>query len=199
MKDGFELSEASSTPVMLQLRIRACHVHGSSSTSANRRPAFTLEEAMENPVRDVSRIVLPPASYPHEREKIEERWPAAVRFIEERELNEFFSGGRDDIGIAVQGGSYNTVLRALERLGLADVYGESQMPLYVMNVAYPLIDGEFLRFCKGKRAVLVVEEGQPNFVEQNVANILRQAGLDDGAARQGRAADGRRVQRRRRR
>jgi TPP-dependent indolepyruvate ferredoxin oxidoreductase alpha subunit len=28
VKDGFELSEASHTPVMLMLRIRACHVHG---------------------------------------------------------------------------------------------------------------------------------------------------------------------------
>ena len=28
VKDGFELSEASHTPVMLKLRIRACHVHG---------------------------------------------------------------------------------------------------------------------------------------------------------------------------
>ena len=36
---------------------------------------------------------------------------------------------------------YNTLLRALERLGLADVYGRSQIPLYVMNVAYPVVDG----------------------------------------------------------
>jgi indolepyruvate ferredoxin oxidoreductase alpha subunit len=177
VKDGFDLSEASSTPVMLQLRIRACHVHGQFVTSENRRPAFTIKEAMENPVRDVSRIVLPPASFLHEQEKVKDRWPAAVKFIEERKLNEFFSEDADDIGLAVQGGSYNTVLRALERLGLADVFGESKVPLYVMNVAYPLIDTEFIRFCKGKRAVLVVEEGQPNFVEQNVANILRQAGL----------------------
>jgi indolepyruvate ferredoxin oxidoreductase alpha subunit len=28
VEKGFELSEASSTPVMLELRIRACHVHG---------------------------------------------------------------------------------------------------------------------------------------------------------------------------
>jgi indolepyruvate ferredoxin oxidoreductase alpha subunit len=176
VKDGFDLSEASSTPVMLQLRIRACHVHGQFVTSENRRPAFTIKEAMENPVRDVSRIVLPPASFLHEQEKVKDRWPAAVKFIEERRLNEFFSEDADDIGLAVQGGSYNTVLRALERLGLADVFGESKVPLYVMNVAYPLIDAEFIRFCNGKRAVLVVEEGQPNFVEQNVANILRQAG-----------------------
>jgi len=178
VKQGFELSEASHTPVMLQLRIRACHVHGQFVASDNRRGAFTLQDAMEQPRRDVSRIVLPPASFLHEQEKVRERWPAAVKFIEERGLNEFFSEGADDIGIIVQGGSYNTLLRALERLGLADVYGNSRLPLYVMNVAYPVIDSEVLRFCEGKRAVLVVEEGQPNFVEQNLATILRQAGCD---------------------
>lgn len=177
VKHGFELSEASHTPVMLQLRIRACHVHGQFVTADNKRPEFTLAEALEQPQRDVSRIVLPPASFMHEQEKVRERWPAAVRFIEERRLNEFFSEDADDIGIIVQGGSYNTLVRTLERVGLADVYGHSKLPLYVMNVAYPLIDSEVLRFCKDKRAVLVVEEGQPNYVEQNLAAILRQAGV----------------------
>src|SRR3954454_10091780 len=32
VEQAFALSEASSTPVMLELRIRACHVHGSFST-----------------------------------------------------------------------------------------------------------------------------------------------------------------------
>lgn len=176
VKDGFELSEASHTPVMLQLRIRACHLHGQFVASDNRRPAFTIRDAQDAPRRDVSRIVLPPASFVHEREKIDERWPAAIRFIEARRLNEFFSADARDIGIAVQGGSYNTVLRALERLGLADVYGESAIPLYVMNVAYPLIDSEWERFCAGKRAVLVIEEGQPNFIEQNASSILHRSG-----------------------
>ena len=176
VKQGFDLSEASNTPVMLQLRIRACHVHGHFIAGDNKRAKFTLKEALENPQRDVSRIVLPPASFVHEQEKIKDRWPAAVRFIEERGLNEFFSEDADDIGIIVQGGSYNTLLRALERLGLADVYGNTQVPLYVMNVAYPVIESEVVRFCEGKRAVLMVEEGQPNFVEQNLAAILRQAG-----------------------
>ena len=176
VKHGFELSEASRTPVMLQLRIRACHVHGHFTASDNRRPEFTLRDAVENPQRDVGRIVLPPASFVHEQEKVQERWPAAVRFIEERGLNEFFAADADDVGIIVQGGTYNTLLRALERLGLADVYGNTKMPLYVMNVAYPVVANEVLRFCEGKRAVLMVEEGQPNFVEQNLAAILRQAG-----------------------
>jgi indolepyruvate ferredoxin oxidoreductase alpha subunit len=176
VKQGFELSEASHTPVMLQLRIRACHVHGQFVAADNRRSGFSVQDALENPQRDVDRIVLPPASFVHEQEKVRERWPAAVRFIEERGLNEFFAEDADDIGVIVQGGCYNTLIRALERLGLSDVYGNTRVPLYVMNVAYPVIDSEVLRFCAGKRAVLVVEEGQPNFVEQNLATILRQGG-----------------------
>ncbi len=176
VKDGFDLSEASHTPVMLQLRIRACHVHGQFTASANQRPRFTLKEAMENPQRDTSRIVLPPSSYLHEKEKLQQRWPAAVKFIQQRGLNEFFDGPEAGLGIIVQGGTYNTLARVLERLGVADVHGTSAVPLYVMNVAYPVVDAEVLRFCAGKRAVLLVEEGQPNYIEQNIATVLRAAG-----------------------
>ncbi len=161
VKTGFELSEASNTPVMLQLRIRACHVHGQFTASANRRAEFTLKEAQENPRRNVDRIVLPPASFAHEQEKVHKRWPAAVEFIERHQLNEFFNEDAHDVGIIVQGGSYNNLIRALQRLGLSDVYGNSRVPLYVLNVAYPLIGSELTRFCAAKRSVLVIEEGQP--------------------------------------
>ncbi|AOM41444.1 indolepyruvate ferredoxin oxidoreductase subunit alpha [Xenorhabdus hominickii] len=177
VKMGFELSEASNTPVMLQMRIRACHVHGRFVCAENRVPEFMIKDALEHPTRDLSRIVLPPASFLHEKEKVQDRWPAAVHFIQQHELNEFFAKDADDIGIALQGGCYNTVIRALNLLGKADVFGQSEIPLYVMNVAYPLIDKEFDRFCHGKQAILVLEEGQPNFVEQNIANILRQCGI----------------------
>src|SRR5512142_2615866 len=46
---GFELSEASSTPVMLELRIRACHVQGSFRTKANQRPRISKKSVLENP------------------------------------------------------------------------------------------------------------------------------------------------------
>jgi len=36
VEKGFEMSEASSTPVMMELRIRTCHVHGSFETKDNR-------------------------------------------------------------------------------------------------------------------------------------------------------------------
>jgi len=177
VETGFELSEATNTPVMLELRIRACHVHGRFVAKANRRPAFTLKDAIEHPRRDTDRIVLPPASYLHEREKIEKRWPAAVRFIQGHRLNEFFAEGAQDFGIVLQGGMYNNVVRALELLGLADAYGNSRVPLYVLNVTYPIVDAEVVRFCAGKRAVLLVEEGQPDFIEQHLNTILRRADI----------------------
>jgi indolepyruvate ferredoxin oxidoreductase alpha subunit len=175
VEQGFELSEASRTPVMLELRIRACHVHGSFTATDNRRADFTLKDAIEQPRRDVERIALPPSTYLHEQEKVAQRWPAAVRFIRERGLNEFFAEDAQDFGIVLQGGLYNGVLRALELLGLADAFGNSRIPLYVLNVTYPLVDAEFTRFCAGKRAILIVEEGQPDFIEQAVHAILRKA------------------------
>ncbi len=49
-------------------------------------------------VRDTSRIVLPPASFAHERDKIARRWPAAVDYIQAHGLNEFFDGDLSDVG-----------------------------------------------------------------------------------------------------
>ncbi|TQV79528.1 indolepyruvate ferredoxin oxidoreductase subunit alpha [Denitrobaculum tricleocarpae] len=177
VRDGFELSEASNTPVMLELRIRACHVHGSFQTRDNVRPAFTLEQARNHPRRETDRIVLPPASFAHEQEKVAQRWPAAVEFIKSRKLNEFFEGDIEDVGIVLQGGHYNGVIAALRQLGLADVYGKTRIPLYVLNVTYPLIDDEVVDFCRDKRAVLMVEEGQPDHLEQAVSTTLRRAGV----------------------
>ncbi|WP_018992062.1 indolepyruvate ferredoxin oxidoreductase subunit alpha [Aromatoleum toluclasticum] len=179
VEDGFELSEASNTPVMLEMRIRSCHVHGRFVTRENRRPAFSLIDALENPRRDTGRIVLPPASFAHEHEKVRDRWPAAVQFIRERKLNEFFDGddAHADLGLILQGGLYNGVIRALQLHGLADAFGNSRIPLYVMNVTYPVIDDEVLAFCAKKRAVLLLEEGQPDYIEQNLNTILRRAGV----------------------
>ena len=177
VEQGFALSEASNTPVMLELRIRACHVHGSFTAKDNVRPTFTLKEAIENPARDPSRIVLPPGSFLHEQEKIQKRWPAAQKFIQENTLNEWFSDGSQNFGIILQGGMYNTTVRALELLGLSNAFGDSRVPLYVLNVTYPLVDDEVKRFSVGKRAVLVIEEGQPNFIEQNLDSILRKADM----------------------
>jgi indolepyruvate ferredoxin oxidoreductase alpha subunit len=178
VENGFGLSEASGTPVMLDLRLRSCHLHGAFIAKDNRRPAMSVKDAIERPKRDVSRIVLPPASFAHEQEKVGERWPAAVRFISEHGLNEVIGDGAADVGIITQGGLYNTVNRSLELLGCSDAFGNTRIPMYVMNVTYPVVDDEILAFCAGKRAVLLVEEGQPDYIEQNLNAILRRNGVD---------------------
>src|SRR5688500_12107570 len=178
VEQGFELSEASSTPVMLELRIRACHVQGSFKTKRNVAPRFSRKSFLESPEFDYSRICLPPATYAQEKEKIEVRWPAAVRFIKERKLNEVFAGDMRELGIVCQGGLYNAVIRALQLLGLADPFGAARVPIYCMNVTYPMVPEEIVDFCKSKKFVLIVEEGQPAFIEEQVLATLRRHEVD---------------------
>jgi indolepyruvate ferredoxin oxidoreductase alpha subunit len=178
VEHGFALSEASNTPVMLELRVRACHVTGSFIAKDNRRPPLTVGQAAASPVRDLNRIVLPPANFLHEHEKIEQRWPAAIRFVTEQRLNEHFGVPTGDVGIIVQGGLFNMLNRALELVGLSDEHGHARVPVYCMNVTYPLIPDELAAFCAGKRAVLMVEEGQPEFIEHELNTLLRRADLN---------------------
>ena len=176
VEKAFQLSEASNTPVMLMMRIRACHVYGRFHAKDNRKPSFSAADALAAPSRDYSRIILPPSTYAQEKEKIEKRLPAAIKFIAETGLNEFIDGEVSDVGIVLQGGLYNNTLRAMELLGCADTFGTSKIPLYVLNATYPLLPEEWVRFCSGKRAVLVVEEGQPEFIEQAASQILHKHG-----------------------
>jgi indolepyruvate ferredoxin oxidoreductase, alpha subunit len=178
VEEGFDLSEASHAPVMMELRIRACHVTGEFKTKDNRRAAFSGKNRITGPPRfQYGRLAHPPVIFSQERLKVEERLPAAQQFIRERKLNEVIPGDLDDIGIIVVGGLTTGVLRALARLELADLYGASRIPIYVLNVAYPLVPEELRDFCAGKRAVLVVEEGSPDYIEQAVNTELRRADI----------------------
>ena len=172
---GFQLSEASNTPIFFMMRIRGCHVTGEFIARDNRPP----DHGRLNPVapnREAEKIILPPNVYVQEQEKIVSRLPAAIEFIRANKLNEFFTGNYDDLGIIVPGGSYNTVIRALQRQGLADSFGETELPIYVLNVVYPLVPNEIVEFCADKRQVLLLEEGQPEYIEQGIQTILRRAG-----------------------
>ncbi|HUG77579.1 MAG TPA: indolepyruvate ferredoxin oxidoreductase subunit alpha [Burkholderiales bacterium] len=173
---GFELSEASNTPVMMELRIRACHVRGSFRTKASRAPAISIKHPLQGPPAEFiyDRLAHPPATFRQEKLKSEVRLPAARRFILERRLNEVFPG-TEDVGIVVQGGLYNGLMRALRTLGLADPFGASRLPILALNVVYPLVPEQLVEFFKDKKAVLVLEEGQPEFIEQEIATCLRRA------------------------
>ena len=178
VEKAFELSEASNTPVMVELRIRACHVTGEFAAKDNLVPTYSRNNPIQDPSFDFGNIVLPPSTYAQEKQKIDVRMPAAIEFVKQHKLNEVFDGSYGDIGIITQGGMYNAVMRSLAELGLADAFGNTEVPIYAMNVTYPIINDEISAFCAGKRAVLVVEEGQPDYIEQAVNVALRKADLN---------------------
>ena len=176
VEEGFELSETSNTPVMLMMRVRACHVTGEFEAKNNVAPAF----GKHNPVvpnREADKIILPPNVFNHEQSKVAERLPKAVEYIKHQRLNEHFEGSIESLGLILQGGMYNNTIRALQQLGLADAFGQSPIPMYVLNVTYPLVEDEILEFCSTKEQVLIVEEGQPNHIEQAIATMVNQNGL----------------------
>jgi indolepyruvate ferredoxin oxidoreductase alpha subunit len=65
----------------------------------------------------------------------------------------------------------------MNRCGLADAFGRSRVPLMVLNVTHPLVPEQITQFCAGKDAVLLIEEGQPDFLEQSISTILRKADI----------------------
>ena len=174
VEQAFRLSEASNMPALMELRIRACHVRGSFICKDNVAPAISTLRLMEEPARfDYSRLAHPPVTFRHEKLKVEARIPAARRYIAEQRLNELFGGEGGDVGLIVQGGLYNSLIRALQQFGLADAFGHAAIPILVLNVTFPLVPEEISSFCLGKRAVLIVEEGTPEYIEQEILATLR--------------------------
>jgi len=61
---GFALSEASNSPVMMGLRIRACHLHGQFIAHDNVAPAVSTRHQLDGPpVFNYERLSHPPATF----------------------------------------------------------------------------------------------------------------------------------------
>ena len=179
VEEGFALSEASNMPAILQLRIRACHVRGTFTCRDNVAPAISAKHLMDDPAPfDYGKLAHPPVTFRQEKLKTNERIPAARRFIAEHRLNERFPGRRGDLALIIQGGLYNSTIGALQRLGLADAFGGSEFEILALNVTYPLVPDEIRDFCVGRRAVLILEEGQPEYIEQEILATLRRQEVD---------------------
>lgn len=177
VEHSFPLSEASSTPVMLQLRIRACHMQGSFVCKDNVAPALSTRHLTPLPApRDPGHMSHPPFTFEHERLKVDARLPAARRYIVEHDINEIFDGDNGDVGVIVQGGIFNNLVRALATAGMRDDRGASRIPILVLNATYPLVPEQLVAFCANKRAVLLLEEGHPEFIEFELAAVLGRVG-----------------------
>jgi len=178
VEKSFELSEVSNSPVMMELRIRACHVQGSFKAKDNVVAKVSSINKQAEPASFLyARLSHPPVTFTQEKQKLEHRLPAAQKFILENQLNEVISGDISSHGIIVQGGLFNTLMRRLSNLHLADAFGNSRIPILVLNVTHPLVPEQIQEFCLARESVLVMEEGNPEFIEQQIGQILRRADI----------------------
>ncbi|MGQ0794463.1 MAG: thiamine pyrophosphate-dependent enzyme [Deltaproteobacteria bacterium] len=170
---GFELSEASRMPVIFLLSMRAGHIRGKIRCRDNKNPAISMINRFDEIISNPSTIALPPYTQEQEANKYSERMPAARNFIAARKLNEIFEGSRTDIGIITHGAAFNSLMRCLYTLGVADIRGGCDIPILNLNVVHPLVPDEIASFLRGKGAALIVEEGMPNLIEERVRAIAQ--------------------------
>lgn len=177
VEKGFELSEFTNTPIMFQLRIRACHVQGSFQTRDNKQGQFSGNEKLSEHDFDYNRLCHPPSTFAHEKHKVDVRAEKAREFIITHQLNEIIDGEFDDVGLILQGGLYNTMQRSLDMLEQSDSFGNCKFPQLILNVTHPLVPSQIEEFCLGKKAVLILEEGNPEYIEQQINTILNRADI----------------------
>ncbi|MCZ6791839.1 MAG: indolepyruvate ferredoxin oxidoreductase, partial [Candidatus Dadabacteria bacterium] len=177
---GFELSEYSNMPVMFLLSTRVAHIMNKMKCGDNKEAKISMLNKIEDLKTDMETIPLPPFTFDHEKKKYHERIPAAQKYILDHKLNEFFDGDESSIGIITHGMIYNSLMRCLYNLGEANLYGEARLPILNLCVTNPLVPEEIILFLRDKKAVLIVEEGMPNLIEEQIRSIAQRAklGLD---------------------
>ncbi len=177
VEEGFKLSEYTNMPVMFLLSTRIAHIRGKITCKDNIKPKISTLNPLNDLTTDLNKIPLPPFTFEQERKKFSNRIPAARQFILERRLNEIIEGNDKDLGIITHGTIFNSMMRCLYNLGEANLYGESRIPILNLNVIHPLVPEEIVNFLKDKKAVLIVEEGMPNLLEEQIRAIAQRAKL----------------------
>lgn len=171
-KEAFHLSEACNQPVMMLFRSLSSNMIGTAIVGDNRIPEISINNKKKEFHPDLSRVPIPPDTLVHAKEKYESRKPKAIEYIRERKLNRFDKGKNSSrIGIITHGGIYNSLITTLAELGLANLLGDVAIDLLTLNVIFPLDPEEIRTFLEGKEKILIVEQGEPNFIEQEVKNI----------------------------
>ena len=176
---AFELSEYSHTPVMMQLRIRTCHLQGKFIAKNNIKPQISSTNKIgEVAPHNYDLIAHPPSTYAQEKLKYGQRAKLAKTFISNNSLNEFFQGEIEEIGLIVQGGLYNNLIAALKEMNMSDSLGNTKISIYVLNIVHPLIPDEVISYAKKFKALLVIEEGQPQYIEQELGLLFHKEKIE---------------------
>ncbi|MDP7470015.1 MAG: thiamine pyrophosphate-dependent enzyme, partial [Dehalococcoidia bacterium] len=176
VEEGFNISEYSHAPALYMLRTRTGNLTGSLTCKDNRAPVISPRHPVEAMASDTNFFPLPPYAFEQERLKFTERLDRAREYILKEHLNRLVPG-RKPVGIITHGLVYNTTCRSLHLLGEAELSGKGTCSILALNVVHPLVPDEITRFLRDKEQVLVVEEGSPNLLEEQVRSIAQQGGL----------------------
>ncbi len=117
---AFDLSESCQMPVFFLVRTRVGNMKGWLRSYNNCPPTVNLHHPLPELFNAPDRFPIPPFTQQQERERWHERVPRAKTFIRQNGINERYDGdGRK--GVIVHGLLFNTLVRALMRLGEAEV------------------------------------------------------------------------------
>ena len=93
VEKAFELSEASNSIVMVQLRIRTCHVYGGRFAAKDNKSGAISAQSQDHQtgIQDDPAAAAGLHRTRRSRMKMDHRMPAAIKFIVDNKLNEVFS------------------------------------------------------------------------------------------------------------
>lgn len=174
VEPAFALSEAAGLPVFFLLRSRVAHLRDGIACRPNRQVAVNALAPAAAWRKDRTKFPLRPHNLAEQREQVTERLPRAQAYIREHGLNQRLPGRLHHLGLITHGTTLNLARRALELLGLPP---EGELPVLQLNAVYPLVPEEVTDFLADRAAVLVVEEGRPALLEEEVRALAARSGL----------------------
>ncbi len=189
VEHAFALSEASNMPAVLQLRIRACHVRGSVRVP-RQRAARGVDAAPRwpNPRRSTT------ASSRIRRSRTGRKSARATSACRPRAATSSRMALNERLRRRARGPRPHRAGRALQLAGARAAAVRARRRARRARAARCSRSTSSIRwcptrspaFCRGKRAVLVLEEGQPEFIEQEIARDPAARGRRHAHRRQGR-------------
>jgi indolepyruvate ferredoxin oxidoreductase alpha subunit len=142
VEKGFELSEASQHAGDAGAAHPRLPRHRRVHREEQPRPrSFGLNRIARTPALRLRPLAHPPAPSAGEAQG-RGALPAAQAFIARAQAQRVLRRRPEDIGIIVLGRPLQHRAARAARLGLADAFGNARVPIYVLNVAYPLVPEE---------------------------------------------------------
>ncbi|MFP3208390.1 MAG: indolepyruvate ferredoxin oxidoreductase subunit alpha [Nitrososphaeria archaeon] len=160
---AFDLSERRGTPVLFRTTTRVSHMRG-IVRAGPRRPSSSRGSF----ARDPWRFSLLPAVARRLKGELMRRYGDLRMEAESSPLNRVLGSG-SEVGAITSGAAYNSLMDALQLLGL-------EMDVLKLGMSNPFPEGLVAGFLEGHRTVFVVEELDP-FLEVRTRALAQMRGL----------------------